>query len=149
MKKRQAKPFLKWAGGKTQLIEQIQSNLPAKLYTTPFTYIEPFVGSGAVLFWMIANFSNIEHIVISDMNSDLINTYQVIKNNTNQLIMSLEKIQNEYHFLENNQEKKKEYYYQKRKLYNSRTLDNIEQATLFLFLNRTCFNGLQRANGEL
>jgi len=138
--KNTAKPFLKWAGGKSQLIDQIKQNLPEKLYNEKFTYIEPFVGSGAVFFWIINHFPNVEKIIINDINVDLINTYTAIKNHTHQLIMSLEKTQNEYHSLENNQEKQKEYYYQKRELYNSRKSDKIEQATLFIFLNRTCFN---------
>ncbi|OQB62715.1 MAG: Modification methylase DpnIIA [Bacteroidetes bacterium ADurb.Bin141] len=73
-----AKPFLKWAGGKTQLIGEIEKALPGSVYKEKFTYIEPFVGSGAVLFWMLNNFQNLKKAVINDINADLINTYRVI-----------------------------------------------------------------------
>jgi DNA adenine methylase len=141
-----AKPFLKWAGGKTQLINDIQKSLPHDLINTNFTYVEPFVGSGAVLFWMLNNFPNMEKAVINDINEDLINTYRVIASNPQELISILENFQNEYHLLENEEQKKKEYYYHKRSLYNLRTESNINQAALFIFLNRTCFNGLYRVN---
>lgn len=69
-----AKPFLKWAGGKTQLINDIQKALPKNIYSENFTYIEPFVGNGAVLFWILSNFPNLKKAVINDVNQDLINT---------------------------------------------------------------------------
>jgi hypothetical protein len=77
-KNRIAKPFLKWAGGKTQLIDEIEKVLPKKIYGETFTYIEPFVGSGAVLFWMLNNFPTLKQAVINDINEDLINTYKTI-----------------------------------------------------------------------
>ncbi|HEV8159277.1 MAG TPA: DNA adenine methylase, partial [Pyrinomonadaceae bacterium] len=64
------KPFLKWAGGKTQLITEIERNLPPLVLSGKFTYIEPFVGSGAILFWMLNNFPNMEKAIINDINSD-------------------------------------------------------------------------------
>ncbi len=73
MKNKIAKPFLKWAGGKTQLLEAIKSRFPYK-DDESFTYIEPFVGSGAVLFWVLNNYPNLNKVVINDSNSDLINT---------------------------------------------------------------------------
>ncbi len=140
-----AKPFLKWAGGKTQLIEQIKVGLPNSINNKKFTYIEPFVGSGAVLFWMLNNFPKLEKAIINDINEDLINTYKVIASAPKELISVLETFQNEYHsFL--NDEKKKEYFYDKRKIYNARNENNTHQAALFIFLNRTCFNGLYRVN---
>ena len=141
-----AKPFLKWAGGKTQLIQEIQSSLPIQIKSDKFTYIEPFVGSGAILFWMLNEFPNLEKAVINDVNSDLINTYRTIASKPNELISVLNTLQNEYHSLVNDQEKKKEYYYEKRKLFNKRELEQSGQAALFIFLNRTCFNGLYRVN---
>lgn len=69
---RNAKPFLKWAGGKTQLISQIEESLPVEIVNREFTYVEPFVGSGAVLFWMINNFPKIEKAVINDINADFL-----------------------------------------------------------------------------
>ncbi|MDO4783094.1 MAG: DNA adenine methylase [Capnocytophaga felis] len=144
--KNTAKPFLKWAGGKTQLISEIERNLPSKLVQGNFTYIEPFVGSGAVLFWMLNNFPNLKKAVINDINQDLINTYKTIASNPNELISILEILQNEYHDLDGNDQKKKQYYYDKRALYNTRKEEKTSQSALFIFLNRTCFNGLYRVN---
>lgn len=140
------KPFLKWAGGKTQLIDTINKVLPKEVIKKDFTYIEPFVGSGAVFFWVLNNFKNLKKAVINDINKDLINTYLTIASNTNELISVLEILQNEFYDLEQNEDNKKLYYYQKRDLYNSRNLEKVAQAALFIFLNRTCFNGLYRVN---
>ncbi len=141
-----AKPFLKWAGGKSQIIEDFKKSLPEFILNDKFTYIEPFVGSGAVLFWILNNFPNLEKAVINDINSDLINTYKVIASNPKELISILQVFESEYHQLYDQLESKKEYYYQKRSLYNTRKSNNTEQAALFVFLNRTCFNGLYRVN---
>jgi len=73
-----SKPFLKWAGGKTQLIEQIKNNLPKIIFKEEFTYIEPFVGSGAVLFWLLNEFPNMKKAIINDINKDLIDTYSTL-----------------------------------------------------------------------
>lgn len=146
MANRVAKPFVKWAGGKTQLINDIQKILPKYIYKRKFTYIEPFVGSGAVLFWMLNNFSNIKKAVINDINEDLISTYKTIASNPKELISILQTFQNEFHKLEGRDEAQKEYYYSKRDLYNKRKSDHTVQAALFIFLNRTCFNGLYRVN---
>lgn len=146
MIKKIAKPFLKWAGGKTQLIIEIERSLPYEILDKKFTYIEPFVGSGAVLFWVLNNFPKLEKAVINDINSDLINTYRTIASKPKELISILEQLQNEFHSLENKNEEKKAYYYQKRELYNRRKEGHSEQAALFIFLNRTCFNGLYRVN---
>src|SRR5690606_11921587 len=143
-----AKPFLKWAGGKTQLINDIEKALPTKITKENFTYIEPFVGSGAVLFWMLNNFPKLKKAVINDINEDLINTYKTIANKPKELISILQILQNEYHYLEGNEDNKKLYYYQKRELYNIRKEEQSGQAALFIFLNRTCFNGLYRVNSK-
>ena len=68
MTDRTAKPFLKWAGGKTQLISEIERSLPVEIKNEKFTYIEPFVGSGAVLFWMLNNFPKLEKVIVNDIN---------------------------------------------------------------------------------
>lgn len=141
-----AKPFLKWAGGKTQLINDIAKVLPKYAYSEKFNYIEPFVGSGAVLFWMLNNFPNLEKAVINDINEDLINTYKTIASRPTELISILETLQNEFHALEGSEDNKKLYYYQKRELYNTRKEEQSVQTALFIFLNRTCFNGLYRVN---
>jgi len=141
-----AKPFLKWAGGKTQLIEQIKEQLPNNIETKRFTYIEPFVGSGAVLFWMLDQYPNLERAIINDINQDLTNSYLTIKHNVQELIKILKGWEVEYHNIAENQEEKKEYYYKKRSLFNIRNSDQTTQSALFIFLNRTCFNGLYRVN---
>jgi DNA adenine methylase len=146
IRNRMAKPFLKWAGGKTQLLSSIKKALPEKLAEENFIYVEPFVGSGAVLFWMLDNFRGIKKAVINDINPDLINTYKIIASKPKELIFVLNEFQKEYHAIQNSEEQKKEHYYQKREQYNSRNADEIIQAALFIFLNKTCFNGLYRVN---
>ena len=146
MKNGIAKPFLKWAGGKTQLITEIEKSLPYEITNKKFTYVEPFVGSGAILFWMLDNFPKLEKAVINDINADLINTYRIIASKPKELISILQILQNEYHNLDGKEEEKKEYYYKKRELYNTRKEEQSGQAALFIFLNRTCFNGLYRVN---
>ena len=143
-----AKPFLKWAGGKTQLINDIEKALPKDISRNKLTYIEPFVGSGAVLFWILNNFPNLQKAVINDINADLINTYKTIASRPTELISILEILQNEFHALEGNEDNKKLYYYQKRELYNTRKEEQSGHAALFIFLNRTCFNGLYRVNSK-
>jgi len=141
-----AKPFLKWAGGKSQLIAIIEKSLPSEINDKKFNYFEPFVGSGAVLFWMLENFPKLEKAVINDINADLINAYRVIASNPKELISILQILQDEFHILDGKDEEKKEYYYKKRELYNKRKEEKSGQAALFIFLNRTCFNGLYRVN---
>lgn len=121
------KPFVKWAGGKRQIINILVENMP-KRYNT---YIEPFIGGGALLFEILP-----EKAIINDINKELINTYLVIKNNVNQLIESLKKHKNE-----------EEYYYKIRNL-DPNTLSPIERASRFIYLNKTCFNGLYRENSQ-
>lgn len=142
----QAKPFLKWAGGKTQLITDIEKALPKELINHKFTYIEPFVGSGAILFWILNSFPNVEKAVINDINADLTNTYKIIASNPKELIAVLTQFQGEYHEIDLQIEIKKQYYTDKRTLFNTRSTDLVTQAALFIFLNRTCFNGLFRVN---
>ena len=145
MNSKQVKPFLKWAGGKTQLLNDIESKFPYKK-NDEFSYIEPFVGSGAVLFWVLNKFPNLKSVVINDINEDLIKSYKTIKSNVNDLILVLKNYEREYHSLSELTEEKKEYYYKKRKIFNAREVDPITQTALFIFLNRTCFNGLYRVN---
>lgn len=141
-----AKPFLKWAGGKTQLIEQIKDNLPQSMKENSFTYIEPFVGSGAVLFWILQHYPNVKKAIINDINTDLTDSYLTIKHNVNDLIPILKKWEKEFHNISDNQDASKEYYYHKRHLFNLRDSERLIQTALFIFLNRTCFNGLYRVN---
>ncbi|UNU73327.1 DNA adenine methylase [Moraxella nasovis] len=139
------KPILKWAGGKSQLLSQIQNRLPTYVQTQDFCLVEPFVGGGAVSFWALSHFPNLKRLIINDINHDLINVYRVIRQSADRLIDVLFHIQQEYDNL-TDLESKKPYYYAKRDLYNSRKSDNITQAALFIFLNKAGFNGLYRVN---
>lgn len=143
-----AKPFLKWAGGKTQLIPSIEAALPKKILSEDFTYIEPFVGSGAVLFWVLNNFPNVKKAVINDVNGDLINTYRTIANSPLDLIKVLKELQDDYHSLKDNEEEQNDYYLSIREIYNARDADKITHAALFIFLNKTGFNGIYRVNAK-
>ena len=142
-----AKPFIKWVGGKTQLIGNIQSSLPDDFAEKRnVTYSEPFVGGGAVLFWILQEYKNITNAVINDINPDLTNTYKTIKEQPSELVKLLQVIQDEYLTL--NDDKRKEYFLNKRGRFNTKALDSVENSALFIFLNRTCFNGLYRVNSK-
>lgn len=143
----EAKPFLKWAGGKGQLLSQLDEHLPADLQRQDFTYIEPFVGGGAMLFHMLHRFPNITHAVINDINSHLITTYRVIKEHPDELIRRLSDLEHDY-FLLPDEETKKEFFLNARNIFNETLLDNIDRAKYLIFLNRTCLNGLYRVNGK-
>lgn len=140
--KNKIKPFLKWAGGKNQLIEEISEIIPKNIDT----YIEPFIGGGAILFWVLNNLPNVKNIIINDINLKLINSYKVIKDNIDELINILRIYENEYHDIDKDEELKKLYYYNKREIFNLENINIIEQTALFIFLNKTCFNGLYRVN---
>ena len=143
-----AKPFVKWAGGKGSLVKILASHLPSDFCDKEnVTYIEPFVGGGAMLFYMLTHFSNIHRVVINDVNADLILCYQLIKNNPQILIEQLKQIENEYKQLET-MEEKSIYYYNMRNKYNSNIIMDSERAACFIFLNKTCFNGLYRVNSN-
>jgi DNA adenine methylase len=140
------KPFIKWVGGKSQLLEEIREKYPSKIEK----YCEPFVGGGAVLFDILSYFQPKE-ILINDINKELINTYSQIKNNCSGMISQLSEIQSIYknHSIEKN----KEFFYEKRSRYNELKVngndaENLEKAVLFIFLNKTCFNGLYRVNSK-
>lgn len=142
-----AKPFVKWVGGKTQLIKSIEDYLPKNFHKRKnITYIEPFVGGGAILFWILQQYPNIEKAVINDINPDLTTAYLTIKEKPSELVEELLNIQNEY--LPLNEEERKEYYLNKRERFNIKELNEVENTSLFIFLNRTCFNGLYRVNSK-
>lgn len=97
-----AKPFIKWVGGKSQLIEQLETRLPADFdKKEDITYIEPFVGGGAMLFHMLQAHKNIKHAVINDINPDLITCYKTVRDQPNELIRSLAFIQEDYYSVKN------------------------------------------------
>jgi len=143
-----AKPFVKWAGGKGQLLDTFRKCYPPQLIEGSIKcYIEPFVGGGAVLFDILQRYK-IEEAFIFDINEDLINTYVVIKNNVDLLVEYLSIL--EHRYLNSSKDARKKMYYDVREAYNSHGLNNnqqdIERAAQFIFLNRTCFNGLYRVN---
>ena len=141
------KPFLKWAGGKGQLLKEIERYYPfADGRITK--YAEPFVGGGAVLFDILSKY-DLEEVYISDINAELINTYRIIRDDINALIEMLYAMQNDFISLDT--DKRKAYYMEKREHFNDLKVNgneniNIEKAALMIFLNKTCFNGLFRVN---
>ena len=142
------RPFVKWAGGKGSLISQLNNFYPYELKNGIIErYIEPFVGGGAVLIDILQKY-DVQEAYAFDINIDLINSYNVIKNNVEDLITNLKQMETEYLQLE--QEERKNYFYNKRDEYNNYTLkeneQNIQRAAQFIYLNRTCFNGLYRVN---
>ncbi len=124
-----AKPFIKWVGGKTQLLDDIKELLPKDLgKKTDLTYVEPFVGGGAVLFWILQEYPNISKAVINDINAELICTYRVIRNDVEALIVELNRLQSEY--LPLSPEDRKEYFLKQRALFNSKATTDIQTAAL-------------------
>ena len=144
MKYKTVKPFIKWAGGKSQLLNDIRAKYPGKIDK----YCEPFVGGGAVLLDVLANCQPKE-VLINDINAELANTYSQIKNNVDELIEMLSEMQET--FWEKNDTDRKVMYLAKRERFNYLKVNgdeqiNLEKAALFIFLNKTCFNGLYRVN---
>lgn len=143
----ECKPFIKWVGGKGQLLSEINKLYPVELGKNINKYAEIFVGGGAVLFDILSKYK-LDEVYISDKNLELINTYKSIRDNVDILIKSLKEMEEQYIPLDN--ENRKVYYYEKRQEYNNLKINieenNIEKASLFIFLNKTCFNGLYRVN---
>ena len=143
----ECKPFIKWVGGKGQLLSEINKLYPVELGKNINKYAEIFLGGGAVLFDILSKYK-LDEVYISDKNLELINTYKSIRDNVDILIKSLKEMEEQYIPLNN--EDRKIYYYEKREEYNSLKINsevnNIEKAILFIFLNKTCFNGLYRVN---
>lgn len=147
-KSSRAKPFVKWAGGKGQLISQLEALFPSDIAARDnLIYVEPFVGGGAMLFYVLAKYRNITHAIINDFNGDLVCTYKIIRDDPLSLIEELAKYQDQYRACEN-EGSRKEYFLIKRSRYNQRNSNPVETAALFIFLNRTCFNGLYRVNSK-
>ncbi len=128
------KPFVKWAGGKRQLIPILNENLPKSFGT----YFEPFLGGGALLFHILTERKD-QKCSISDLNSDLVLTYTIIRDRIDELISSLKNHERNYH------KDSKSYYYSVRE---SNPRSEIEKTSRLLFMNRTCFNGLYRVNSK-
>jgi DNA adenine methylase len=134
---KKAKPFLKWVGGKGQLLEQFQELFPEKYNS----YFEPFIGGGAVFFSL-----NPKKAIINDINTTLVQTYIYIKEDVEKIIKELRKLENE--FLSKEQEERKEFYYKIREKYNSLPKDDFKRSLYFLFFNKTAFNGVYRENSK-
>ena len=134
---KQYQPFIKWVGGKRGLLEQILPYLPNNFNN----YYEPFVGGGALFFELFSHgLLRNKKVVLSDINSELINTYLVVKNNPHALISELEKYKKQH---------SKEFYYKIRELDRQKDYDklsSLDKATRFIYLNKTCYNGLYRVN---
>ncbi|CDI06185.1 Modification methylase MjaIII [Candidatus Nitrosotenuis uzonensis] len=128
------KPFVKWAGGKRQLLDVIEKHLPRRFET----YYEPFLGGGAVLFRMLAQNPD-ARCKASDLNSDLVLAYVTVRDRVDELIQSLQ------NHAKNYKKNPDSYYY---KVREQEPKDQIEKVSRLLFLNRTCFNGLYRVNSK-
>lgn len=141
------KPFVKWAGGKNSLIPQLTKYYPFELKNgTIERYVEPFVGGGAVLIDILQKY-NVKRAYAFDINIDLINCYNIIKTSVEELIKQLDVKEKE--FMSLNKEERQKFFYDIRTEYNSYNLGNtldIKRASEFIFLNKTCFNGLYRVN---
>ena len=146
MTKTKIRPFVKWAGGKGKLTLALECLLPQDFdKQNDITYIEPFVGGGAMMFHMIEHHRNIKRIIINDLNKDLMRCYRLIKENPLELIGRLSILENEFYALRTENERKS-FYYAIRETYNENSFEHNERAAQFIFLNHTCFNGLYREN---
>lgn len=155
MQKTKAKPFLKWAGGKGQLIRQFHEFYPKDLFFQKIDkYVEPFIGGGAIFFDIMQNFK-LNSAYISDVNKDLILTYKVIQQNPEILCNILEQYQHEYD--KTIQDYRNELFLSIRKQFNTQRLEInynqisnnwITRAAQLIFLNKTCFNGLYGLNSK-
>ena len=147
-RKIQAKPFLKWAGGKSQLLTEISKYYPFDKGSAITKYAEPFVGGGAVLFDILNKYT-LDAVYISDVNKDLIDTYLAIRDDVDELTHSLKEIERAYLALD--EDERRQMYLSKRERFNElKKADakkpSTEKSALMIFLNKTCFNGLYRVN---
>lgn len=144
-----AKPFLKWAGGKGQLLNQFNNFYPQGLENGQITrYIEPFIGGGAVFFDIFQKYE-LEDAVIIDINKELINCYRCIQQDVNEIIMRLAQLEKE--FLPLSMEDRTDFYLNIRERYNKINLNgkyDFNKAANLIFLNKTCYNGLYRVNSK-
>jgi len=148
-----ARPFLKWAGGKTQLLNELTRRLPGELTEGEITkYVEPFVGGGAFFFYLNQRFS-FEQCYICDINEELVLSYRVIQRSVNRLISELKTLESDY--LSRSEKERETLYYKFRDAFNRKrseidfetySSEWIERAAQIFFLNRTCYNGLFRVN---
>src|SRR3989338_1584316 len=132
--KKEIPSLIKWAGGKKQLIEQFKNIFPKKIER----YFEPFLGGGSVAFHLLKSHPEIKNVYLSDINKELISTYNVVKSNVEELIELLKDYKQKHN---------KEFYYEMRKK-DTKELNSIQIAARFIYLNKTCFNGLYRVNSK-
>ncbi|QCR22851.1 Dam family site-specific DNA-(adenine-N6)-methyltransferase [Pontibacter sp. SGAir0037] len=149
IKETDIKPFLKWAGGKTQLLPAIETKLIQRLHNKKsIDFIEPFAGSGAVLFFMLRVYGKyIKHAVINDINPVLTDCYKTIRQSPDLLINQLAELEQQY-FSFSEEEDRKQLFLEKREEFNCIKDNPIRKSALMIFLNKTCFNGLYRVNSK-
>lgn len=141
------RPFVKWAGGKGNILHELEALLPTHFDDlVNVTYIEPFVGGGAMLFHMLQNHKCIRRAVINDINTDLMRCYRLIAQSPDILIERLKVLENNYYSVAF--PARKDLYYAYRDQYNSNGIHPDERAALFILLNHTCYNGLYRVNAS-
>ena len=149
--KNEPRPFLKWVGGKTQLLPELEARLPQDFAEMVRVYAEPFVGGGALLFHLLSKGLHPGRIVINDSNVDLANAYRVVQSSVDDLIEELDRLQNAYGQCPD-ETSRREFYLSIRSDYNVGIMDRIahpvRRTAQLLFLNRTCFNGLYRVNAK-
>lgn len=141
-KNAQVKPFLKWVGGKTKLLSEIEKNLPKNLIKKSFNYVEPFLGGGAVFFHLIQKF-DIDKAYLNDLNNKLIDVYKDVRDKNTELIQKLKKLESDYY----GSSDKKTFFLDRRNEFNS-IKKSTEKSALFVFLNKTGFNGMYRENSK-
>lgn len=142
-----ARPFIKWVGGKGQLLDQLERLLPVELHYEDFTYIEPFVGGGAMLFFMLQKYSHLRKAIINDINGNLTEAYMNVKHHAPELVLRLKNLEKEYLGI-SSEESRKDFYLVMRRSFNEQCLESIDRTALLIFLNHTCFNGLYRENSK-
>ncbi len=141
-KQRLAKPFLKWAGGKGQLLAEIESRLPQDIKTGEIdTYVEPFVGGGAVFFHVAKKYEGVRKFFLFDVNKDLVDCYNAIKRAPKCIVRKLKRLENQ--FLSLDKARRKVLYYRIRTQFN-----RDKDPAKLIFLNKTCYNGLYRVNRQ-
>ena len=136
-----AKPFVKWVGGKRQIADIILDEFPSEIEN----YYEPFVGGGAMLFRVLQEYPNLDRVLINDSNSDVVWAYSYVRDTIDKLIEELKVIEKEY----NSSDDKQGFYYKRRTEFNELIREDkhdLRRTVLFLFLNKTCFNGMYRVN---
>lgn len=141
--KKLAQPFFKWVGGKRQIADIILDEFPTEIEN----YYEPFVGAGAMLFRVLQEYPNLNYVHINDSNPDVVWAYAYVRDDIDKLIEGLKEIEEEY----NSSGDKQGFYYNRRTEFNTLIREDnheLRRTVLFLFLNKTCFNGMYRVNRE-